>query len=44
VPAARSTAASGRHTGLSVLLAVLVVVLAGLVLVVLNAVFGTLMV
>jgi serine/threonine protein kinase len=43
-PAARSAAAGGRHTGLSVLLAVLVVVLAGLVLVILNAVFGTLMV
>lgn len=41
---ARSAAAAGRHTGLSVLLAVLVVVLAGLVLVILNAVFGTLMV
>ena len=38
------SAASGRRTGLSVLLAVLVVVLAGLVLVILNAVFGTLMV
>jgi serine/threonine-protein kinase len=44
VPAARSAATAGRHTGLSVLLAVLVVILAGLVLVILNAVFGTLMV
>ncbi len=43
-PAARTAAAAGRHTGLSVLLAVLVVILAGLVLVILNAVFGTLMV
>lgn len=37
VPASRS---AGRRTGLSVLLAVLIVLLAGLVLVVLNAVFG----
>ncbi|WP_395727781.1 serine/threonine-protein kinase [Nakamurella sp.] len=44
VPAARSAPTAGRHTGLSVLLAVLVVILAGLVLVILNAVFGTLMV
>ena len=43
-PAPARAAASGRRTGLSVLLAVLVVVLAGLVLVILNAVFGTLMV
>lgn len=43
-PVAVPRAASGRRTGLSVLLAVLVVVLAGLVLVILNAVFGTLMV
>jgi hypothetical protein len=32
---------SGRRTGLSVLLAVLILLLAGLVLVVLNAVFGS---
>jgi serine/threonine-protein kinase len=43
-PPVRSAAGAGRRTGLSVLLAVLVVVLAGLVLVILNAVFGTLMV
>lgn len=42
LPAGRSAAVPTRHTGLSVLLAVLVVILAGLVLVILNAVFGTL--
>ncbi len=42
VPPGQPSAASGRRTGLSVLLAVLVLVLAGLVLVILNAAFGSL--